>query len=250
VSRAQHNSTASRRLVVTTALALGLGLAAAGCGAGQITQTDTQVAAVNGASGSVGAIAVRDAQLAFPTGTDKYYPAGSDVPLVVTITNRGDLGDDKLVSVTSDAASGAAQITGDPSLPAGHALQAGLDKDDDTARTSGAASSTPSPTSTPSATSSAPQSSSSASSSAPSGSSSPSSPSSASSAASSSAAASATGKPLSIGSIRIVLPGLAKDLRPGQTIRVHFLFQKAGELVLDLPIAAPTDPRLPVSASR
>ena len=53
------NSGVSRRLIVTAALAAGLGLVAVGCSAGQVTQTDTQVAAVDGASGNADPIAVR-----------------------------------------------------------------------------------------------------------------------------------------------------------------------------------------------
>jgi copper(I)-binding protein len=39
--------------------------------------------------------------------------------------------------------------------------------------------------------------------------------------------------------LRITLQGLTQDVRPGTTIRVTFLFRKAGELNLDVPIATP-----------
>ena len=61
--------TSRRRVLTRFAPAVaGLGIAAllVGCGAGQITQTDTQQSAVNGASGQVGAIAIRDAELQAP----------------------------------------------------------------------------------------------------------------------------------------------------------------------------------------
>jgi copper(I)-binding protein len=49
--------------------------------------------------------------------------------------------------------------------------------------------------------------------------------------------------PTEPGAVKIVLKGLKKPLRPGQTIRVTFLFEKAGELTLELPIAASPEPR-------
>ena len=82
------NSGVSRRLIVTAALAAGLGLVAVGCSAGQVTQTDTQVAAVDGASGNAGPIAVRNVMLAFPPDGNRYHE-GDDVPLTFVIANTG-----------------------------------------------------------------------------------------------------------------------------------------------------------------
>ena len=61
--------------------AVGAALLVTGCGAGQITQTDTQVAAINGTSAGVGTIAIRNAEVSYPE-TDgdgpAVYPPNSD----------------------------------------------------------------------------------------------------------------------------------------------------------------------------
>jgi copper(I)-binding protein len=215
VSRAQQNSTARRRLV-PAALGFGLVLALAGCGAGQITQTDTQIAAVNGASGQAGPVGVRNAQLAFPANAARYYPKGSDAPLVAYVVNDGSSAD-RLVSVSSPAAA-SVNVQGSAALPAGFAVTAGEP----------AAASPSAPTSS-SAGSSAPST----------GTSAPSAgagqPSSASPGASTSAG------PLPVGKISITLTGLNRDVRPGETIKVTFAFQNAGPVTLDVPIGPATE---------
>ena len=246
MGRAEQKS----RLAVVVALATGLGLAAAGCSAGQITQTDTQVAVVNGASGQVGSIAVRDAQFAFPISA-KEYKSGDEAAVVVTIVNNGSSAD-KLLSVTSEIG-GPAALDGDVDIEPQSSIAslfADLDR-------SSSAHSTPSltTTSTPSGSSSVSPSSSSSSSSAVSGSSESSSVSttgtstpsgSASSSASSSgrpsATASSSAAPAEPGKVGIVLK-LTAELRPGHTTKVTFLFEKAGPLTLDLPIGFDPKPR-------
>ena len=77
--------TIAARFVVCCAAALAL----AGCGAGQIAQTDSQVAAVDGAFGNVGnSIALRDVLMPYPPNPTGTYPAGSTVPVVATIVNQ------------------------------------------------------------------------------------------------------------------------------------------------------------------
>jgi hypothetical protein len=221
------------------ALATGLVLAAAGCSAGQITQTDTQVATVNGASGDVGSISVRDAQLAFPVG-EKYYKPGDVAPIIVTIVNNGDT-PDKLLSVTG---AGPAEISGDVDLEPHTTISSVTDL--------GTAHATPSvtPTSTPSgspSSSSVPPSSSSSvtGTSTPSGSASSSSgnPSGSASASASSSAPSSAAAPSEPGKVHIKLK-MTSELHPGHTIKVTFLFEKAGPLTLDLPIGADPEPRI------
>jgi periplasmic copper chaperone A len=99
------------RIVVCCCAALAL----IGCGAGQITQTDRQVAAVDGTSGDVGdTIALRNVRIPYPHNSNGTYPARSTVPALLTIVNQG-TSTDELIAVTSPAASqivllGAVQI--------------------------------------------------------------------------------------------------------------------------------------------
>jgi copper(I)-binding protein len=244
VSRAQQNSGASRRLAATVALAAGLGLAAAGCSAGQVTQTDTQVAAVNGVSGHVGQIDVRDAQLQYPLKT-KFYRAGDDARLIVTIVNNG-TSPDKLTSITSPSA-GPAQIEGDTQILPGTAMSSGQDQDDalspEEQRSAGAsASATATTSASPASSSVAPTSSSAGASSSVEVTSSQ-----ASSAGASSASSSSVAGPLPIRMVKITLTKLAQQLYSGQTIKVTFLFQNAGPLTLDVPVAPSPEARTEVS---
>jgi copper(I)-binding protein len=105
--------TIAARVVACCAAALAL----VGCGAGQITQTDNQVAAVDGAFGNVGnSIALRDVLLPYPQNPTGTYPAGSTVPVVLTVVNQGDQ-PDELVAVTSPT--GQAQVLGATQIAAG-----------------------------------------------------------------------------------------------------------------------------------
>ncbi|MCE6999508.1 hypothetical protein LZG04_32555 [Saccharothrix sp. S26] len=246
MGRALQKSPAPRRLAVVAALATGLGLAAAGCSAGQVTQTDTQVAAVNGASGQVGDVAVRDAQFLFPVAHGS-YEQGDDAPIVVVIANNGAEAD-KLLGVTSDA-SGPAEISGDTKLEPASVILSGADQDDagshptsTTAKPSGSSSSEAHATTTTTAPS---ESGSVTTTTTPSGSAT-----STSGSGTSISAPPTTGTklpssvdPTEPGSVKIVLKGLKKPLRPGETIRVTFLFEKAGEVTLQLPIGASPEPR-------
>jgi copper(I)-binding protein len=86
-------------LATTTALVL------SGCAAGQISQTADQVAAIDGANGTAGPIGVRDVRLA--SSSDNSWPAGSDIPVKMWLTNSS-LSADTLTSATSP---GAASVT-------------------------------------------------------------------------------------------------------------------------------------------
>ncbi len=95
------SSTVSARIVACCAAALAL----VGCGAGQITQTDSQVAAVDGSSIDIGdSIALRNVRLPYPQNQQGTYPSGSPVPVLVTIINQSST-TDELIAVTSPAAS-------------------------------------------------------------------------------------------------------------------------------------------------
>ncbi|MET3808540.1 copper(I)-binding protein [Nakamurella sp. UYEF19] len=84
-----------------------------GCAAGQIAQTADQVAAIDGANGTVGVIGVRNALLATPDGTD--HAKGSDVALQVWVSNDG-VQAETLTGITTPAAT-AVKISGTATIP-------------------------------------------------------------------------------------------------------------------------------------
>jgi copper(I)-binding protein len=104
------NETASRTGLfrrlgpVAASAALGLALLT-GCAAGQHAQTIEQTPAIDGVQAQAGSIAVRAAGIAAPeSGTS--YAKGSDAELRMVLVNQGGQ-PDKLVSVSSPAATGA-----------------------------------------------------------------------------------------------------------------------------------------------
>ena len=104
--------TAAVRILACCAAALAL----VGCGAGQITQTDSQFSAVDGAFGNVGnSIALRNVLIPYPHNQADSYPIGSSVPVLLSITNQGDRADE-LVGVDSPAAS-QALVEGTTQIP-------------------------------------------------------------------------------------------------------------------------------------
>lgn len=217
----------NRRVLGAGVSALGAALVLAGCGAGQITQTDTQQPAVNGTYAQVKTIVLRNAAVQYPA-QGPGYAAGSPAPLTLTVINQGQK-DDKLVSVTSEGASGPAQISGDSAIVAGHSLVIGPAA----AVEQGAPAQSESANSTPASDANQPASG--APSSAPS-----SSASSAPNSASNTPQAGENGGAASqLGTAKVVLPGLKQPLWPGATIKVTFTFQNAGPIVVELPVAAP-----------
>lgn len=270
MSRAQYSASAqipeqsspapagsSRRRVLTRfapAMA-GLGIAAllVGCGAGQVTQTDTQVSAVNGASGQVGMIAIRNAELQFPDNAQGVYAPGSNATLIVTIANTG-IDPDELIGVSSPAATSVTidgSDTGTKPIPGNFSIASGVDVDDSTGAVQLPPTSTPSPsapmTSVPvnsgsSQTSGAPQTSGSKTS----GKSTTTTP---------AATTTAPAPALPPGTVKIVLTGLrtinGQQLRAGLTIPITFTFARAGQCTINaVPVAAAPDAvRLDTSAN-
>lgn len=214
MSRAEHPTT-TRRRVLSGVLGIGLAVALAGCGAGQITQTDKQLASINGANGNAGPIALRDVQLAYPPNKQGVYEPGSNGVLIVTVVNTG-LTPDTLVRVTSPAVTSVlvnGSDTGSVALPGNFAVAAGSDPDD--------------------ATITVP--------SAPEGSSSPS----VSATTTPSAGASAAAAP-QLRQMTIELVGFRSvnggSLRAGMTIPITFFFAHAGQVTIgQVPIGAPPD---------
>ena len=93
-------------LLVATALA--------GCGAGQISQTATQAPAVNGTTGTVNNITLRNVHIAAVQTGDALEP-GSDVNFIFTASNLSPDSPDKLVGIISDV--GAVTVTGNTEVP-------------------------------------------------------------------------------------------------------------------------------------
>ncbi|MFF5990842.1 copper chaperone PCu(A)C [Prauserella flavalba] len=168
-----------RRMLGSAVLGLGTALLVAGCGAGQITQTDTQAAAINGASAEVKDIAIRNAELAYPEDVQPAaYLEGSDAEVLMSIVNRSGR-NDELVSVSSDAATNVS-VQGDRAVPAGTALAIGPNEP-------------------------------------------------------------GAGKQLHG---EIVLEGLKREIRPGQTVIATLTFRDAGPVDVELPVMAPSEPRV------
>jgi copper(I)-binding protein len=241
VSRAEHHTTTRRRVlagIVPSVIGIGLAAVLAGCGSGQITQTDTQLSGVNGASATVGSMAIRNAQLAYPADPQGVYQPGSSARLVVTIVNTG-LTSDTLVKVTSP---GVSSITIDGSadgtklIPGNFSVASGQDEDDSTASPSSAAAPT---TTVPVVTTTQAPPSSGQPSSPPSGSLVPSAP-------SVPPTTTASAVPTVPGVVKIELVGIKSlngaPLRAGLTIPMTFYFQHAGQVTLaQVPIGAPAD---------
>ncbi|MFR9752829.1 hypothetical protein ACL02S_17590 [Nocardia sp. 004] len=94
---------ARRRMVPVAALAAGAVLALSGCGAGQISQTASQVAAVNGNRADVGSIALRNVHIVYPAeGTEYTNAKGGKAVIALSFINNSEYGSDELVGVTTD----------------------------------------------------------------------------------------------------------------------------------------------------
>lgn len=217
-----------------------LGLAA--CGAGQITETDTQLPAVNGAMGQAGTVSLRNIQLAYPP--DGTYPRGGKATLTGSIINDGE-GQDELVSVSAPVAT-KVNINGERQLPSRRVLIAEKGFEIATSAPHSLESSAFTTTQSPSAGA--------ASSEAPASSSAPSSASSVAPTSGSQIGAAAptlptagttmaTSLPLDRGKIVITLEGLKEPVASGKTIPITFVFRHGGSVTLEVPIAVPTKPR-------
>ncbi|WP_460722223.1 hypothetical protein [Nocardia heshunensis] len=91
-----------RRAVTVAALAAGAVLALSGCGAGQVSQTATQVAAVNGNSANVGSIALRDVRFLLPQTEEYNNTKGGKAVLAFSAINLSDSKTDELVAINTD----------------------------------------------------------------------------------------------------------------------------------------------------
>jgi hypothetical protein len=125
----------TRAAALGVAASVVIAAAVTGCSAGQQSQTATQEPAVNGASGAVGTVALRDVRLRAQQ-TSANVKAGDTVDLLFVVANQSGVASDRLVSVTSDFGSvtlspprpevpaAGALIVGKPETPAAEQLQA------------------------------------------------------------------------------------------------------------------------------
>lgn len=114
----------ARLAVGVAAAAAGAALALTGCSSGQVTQTSSQVAAVNGANVDSGHLMLRNVHVIFPEGDSLYsiVPGGS-AELSFTIVNNNPAEDETLLRITSNEAT----IRISPQvIPAGGKLVAGI----------------------------------------------------------------------------------------------------------------------------
>ncbi|MDN5857419.1 MAG: hypothetical protein L0H84_02245 [Pseudonocardia sp.] len=182
-------------------------LVLAGCGAGQITQTSSQVTAVNGANATVGSIAVRNARFVLGEDVDSAvaYRRGASASLEMVIVNTGN-SPDELMSVTSEIGNG--EVLGPRVVPAGHSLVVeGLpvaelgDRPTAAAATPSASADRPSAPPPPAAGQLPPD------------------------------------APAVAGTTHVVLTGLREDIRSGLTYEVVLHFRDAGPVSLPVPVA-------------
>jgi len=115
----------TRRVATALALAAGAALTLSACGAGQISQTATQVAAINGNSGNVGQIALRNVHVIYPDSEEYSLEPGGKAALGFSIVNLDPYTPDKLTGISTDFAAAATGV-GDLEIPPGRSVVAGL----------------------------------------------------------------------------------------------------------------------------
>ncbi|GAA3386680.1 hypothetical protein [Cryptosporangium minutisporangium] len=102
MSRSTDTRRRGRRAATLITLGLVGAFALTGCSSGQIAETALKVASIPGVDSQAGDVAIRNVVVSFPP--EGYtWPAGSNVPLQLTLINNGNTGD-RLTSVTSDIA--------------------------------------------------------------------------------------------------------------------------------------------------
>ncbi|MBB4907281.1 hypothetical protein [Actinophytocola algeriensis] len=227
----RQNTRPLRKLVPAVAIGVSALLGIVGCSAGQVAQTAEMEPAVNGNSGQVGTIALRNVQLAFPESGEPYQ-AGEDAPLLLSIVNSGGE-NDELVGVTSPA--GEVELIGNPAIPAGTSLQVVLPDENTSASATSTTESSESSETSGSETPSGGEE--------PTGSEAPSGSESASATSTESPADTEAVAPPVVGTMSLVITGLSADLPYGKNVPVTFEFANAGKITIQLPIGAPATPR-------
>lgn len=207
---------APRRVVAVAAVAAGAALALSGCSAGQISQTASQVAAVNGNSANVGKVALRDVRILLPQSEEYTNAKGGKAVLAFSAINDGATKPDELASITTDL--GQVKITpANPQLPFQQTLVAGKRSEAHASAPSGSAA----PSST--AASAAPTTTGSA----------------AAHQAEGPGAAEHPAEPAA--PILVEITGLTRDVTPGLTYQVTFNFKENGTVQVPVPVDAGPD---------
>lgn len=225
---------ALRTILPAAALGLAGVLGVTGCSAGQVTQTDSVQPAVNGNTGQVGDISLRDVRMAYPE--DGSYEPGDEVALLLTIVNDGDTAT-SLESVSSDISEEDAELLGNPSLPGRYGLHVVVPEEptgNETAETTGSSEPETSVTETTGTTETAPETS---------GTEQPPASETSSVEATSTEESAPPADEPEVGTLSIVFTGLLVDLPIGRNVPVTFRFADGSEIEIALPIAAPTTPR-------
>lgn len=108
------------RAVNRAAIALVAAATLAGCGTGQISQTADQASAVNGASATLGDLALRDVRIQATQTGDALEP-GQTVDLVFVVSNQSPDTDDELTEIKTSVGK-VSSLTGGKTVPVGGVL--------------------------------------------------------------------------------------------------------------------------------
>jgi copper(I)-binding protein len=245
----------------TALVAVGLALAVAGCSAGQLAQTAYVQSAVDGASGQAGPIALRNISIAYPD--SGRYQKGDSGRLEFIAVNIGDQAD-KLVDVKTDAAAG---VTFGPATATGTATATATvgppatESESTTPTATGSPTPAPPPdspttTGTPAATT-APATGQPAS---PTATGSDSTTPTATGTGAATATATGSAAPAApapvplppegltsfwAGGVVVTLTGLTRSLLPAEIVPITFVFEQAGEVTINVPVAVPQTPLPP-----
>lgn len=103
--RATHQGERLRRVGIVVAAAASVAIALTGCGAGQHSQTASQVAAVNGNSADVGAVALRDVRVLYPHEGDYTNKKGGKAAVAFSAINNSEENADKITKITTSVGS-------------------------------------------------------------------------------------------------------------------------------------------------
>lgn len=197
------------------------------CGVGQVNQTATQIRDKTGPSAQIGDLSLREVLIAYPSGGQ--YRSGDSAELTMSIANSGP-DDDALVGISGDGIDGVQVISPASSSASGSASGSAPASSSGGAASQTAGSSVGGASSNPTAAS-----------------------------GSSSASATASGSSSSGTSLNIPVPshssvfigetdapsllltGLSASLRPAQSLRLTFTFQRAGQVSLDVTVSGPQE---------